>query len=55
MRVTIGMKLTFVAATGLMSLAWIPAVPADPLQPSDSPVVLVIEQPAPVAYDCPFA
>ncbi|MEJ3742680.1 hypothetical protein WEI85_05230 [Actinomycetes bacterium KLBMP 9797] len=55
MRVTIGMKVTFVAAAGLMSLAWIAAVPADPPRPTDSPVVLVIEQPDPAAYDCPFA
>jgi hypothetical protein len=52
-RVTIGMKLTFVAAVGLMSLPWILPVPVDP--PSiDSAIVLVVGQPAPVADDCPW-
>jgi hypothetical protein len=53
MRFTIGMKLTLVAAVGLMSLPWIVPVPVDP-PPADSAVVLVTEQPAPVHYDCPF-
>lgn len=55
MSVTIGRNVTFVAAAGLMSLAWIAAVPADPPTPADSSVVLVIEQPTPAEHDCPFA
>jgi hypothetical protein len=54
-RVTIGMKATAVAAAGLMCLAGIATVPVDPPPPTDALVVLVIEQPAPVAGDCPFA
>ncbi|WP_444948104.1 hypothetical protein [Micromonospora ureilytica] len=53
MRVTIGMKLTFVAAVGLMSLPWIVPDPVDPPR-SDPAIVLVIEQPDPAGYDCPY-
>jgi hypothetical protein len=53
MRVTIGMKLTLAAAAGLMSLPWIVTLPVDPPH-TDSAIVLVIEQPAPVGDDCPL-
>ena len=53
MRFTIGMKLTLVAAVGLMSLPWIVPLPVDPPQ-TESAIVLVINQSAPARYDCPL-
>jgi hypothetical protein len=43
----------FAAAIGLMSLLWIAPVPADPPR-TDSSILLVIEQAAPVCHPCPF-
>jgi hypothetical protein len=52
-RVTLGMKLLLAADIAAMSLLWIVPVPADPPR-TESAVVLVIEQPAPVEDPCPF-
>jgi hypothetical protein len=46
------MKLMFAAAIALMSRPWIAPMPAD-LPNTDSAIVIVIEQPAPVNPICP--
>jgi hypothetical protein len=47
------MKLLLAAGIASMSLLWIAPAPAHPPR-TESAVILVIEQPAPVGELCPF-